>query len=1023
MSEPVDRTRNTARFFAENRQVAWVVLLLTLAWGVWGYLEMPKRKDPVIPIRVGAVVVPWPGRPAAKVEDRVTRRIEEKILENGNVEQVFSTTRNGVAVVVMLLDSRLDDVGKELDDIKGKLDQVRDLPDGAGPIQFLKDFKDTSALMLTVASPVVPEVEVSLRADSLRAALAEARQGVSGARAALVVSFPFGLESSSLTRAVEAFPGHLTDARLAGSARVVRRPGFLAVDSDFAGTDAELVAAFDGFVRDRMARADLHPDVWRPAVVRDPGGAAARLAEVAGPRYTHRDLDDFSERIRLALQAVPSVAKTVRSGVIPEAVWLSAPTDRLAAHGLQPAMLPALLSARNTSIPGGIVEAGSRNVVVEATGEFADESELAGVMLGASPRGAPMYLRDVFEIDREYQNPPRYLNHYTARGPDGRWQRTRAVTLSVLAKPDHQIAAFGEAVDEALDRVRAELPDDLVVARTSDQPLQVREHVSLFMRSLWEAILLIVAVAFVGFREWRSATLMALSIPLTLAMTFGMMHVCGVDVQQVSIASLIIALGLLVDDPVVAGDAVKRELAAGRSPVVAAWLGPTRLASAIVFATATNIAAYLPLLAMKEDTGKFIWSLPVVMTCSLVASRIVSMTFVPLLATHLLRPEHGGRDPRRGRVAAAYRALVDWSIRRRWAVLGAVTLVLAGAAVLGPRLKTAFFPADFQYLFYVDMWLPEDSPLSATDEAAAAADAIVREAAAEYGRDNPGSDGRPREVLRSVTTFVGGGGPRFWVSILPEQQQLNYAQLVVRMEDKRDTEAFFAPLQRALSARLPGTLPDVRRLELAKPVGVPVSFRIEGDDIGALRAAGERVKQVLRASPLTERVRDDWGAETLTLRLDVDPDRANLSGLTNLDVALSSVTWVNGFQVATIADGRHRVPVHVRLQPEERRHVGDIDDFYVYSTQDARRVPIRSVATPALGMAPEKIKRLNQQRTMTVGAFPADGVLPSEVMASIRPAIEEVRRTLPPGLRMEIAGEEEEQVKSFRQISVVMALG
>jgi multidrug efflux pump subunit AcrB len=218
------------------------------------------------------------------------------------------------------------------------------------------------------------------------------------------------------------------------------------------------------------------------------------------------------------------------------------------------------------------------------------------------------------------------LNYYGTRDEDGRWQRTRAVTLAVQMKSGGQIGEFANAVDEALDDLRARLPNDLVLARTSDQPTQVSENIELFMGSLEEAIILVVLVSLIGFWEWRSALLMALSIPITLAMTFGMMQLCGIDLQQVSIASLIIALGLLVDDPVVAGDAIKRELAAGHSPLIAAWLGPTKLASAILYATITNIVAYLPFLLMGGDSGQFVYSLPIVITCSLVASRIVSMT-------------------------------------------------------------------------------------------------------------------------------------------------------------------------------------------------------------------------------------------------------------------------------------------------------------------------------------------------------------------------------------------------------------
>ena len=199
-------------------------------------------------------------------------------------------------------------------------------------------------------------------------------------------------------------------------------------------------------------------------------------------------------------------------------------------------------------------------------------------------------------------------------------------------------------MDAKLAAVRQYLPEDLVIARTSDQPLQVKENISLFMDALYEAILLVVLVSWLGFWEWRSALLMAISMPVTLAMTFGAMYLLGIDIQQVSVATLIIALGLLVDDPVLAGDSIKRALAEGHPRVIAAWLGPTKLATAIMYATVTNIVAYLPFLMVTGSTGEFLHSLPIVMTCSLLASRLVSMTFLPFLAYYLLRPQ---RNPKK----------------------------------------------------------------------------------------------------------------------------------------------------------------------------------------------------------------------------------------------------------------------------------------------------------------------------------------------------------------------------------------
>src|SRR5262249_2613384 len=237
---------------------------------------------------------------------------------------------------------------------------------------------------------------------------------------------------------------------------------------------------------------------------------------------------------------------------------------------------------------------------------------------------------------------------------------------------------------------------------------------------------------------------------------------------------LIIALGLLVDDPVVAGDAIKRSLADGHGPLIAAWLGPTKLASAIMYATVTNIVAYLPFLMVTGTSGEFLYSLPIVLACSLVASRLVSMTFIPLLGYYLLKPksEPSIEERRKKGFPSLYYRVGHYAITHRWKVLGLSTAVLAFGVFVARQLKTQYFPKDLSYLSYVDVWLPEDAPLTATIEASRQAEEVIRETAEDFGKHHGGKE----SVLKSLTTFVGGGGPRFWFTVPPELQQLNYAQ-------------------------------------------------------------------------------------------------------------------------------------------------------------------------------------------------------------------------------------------------------
>jgi multidrug efflux pump subunit AcrB len=1011
---------NLARYFVEHRQVAWALLVAMLVWGAAGYQKMAKRKDPEIPVRVALAACPWPGMSAARVEELVTRKLERALAGNSKIDRIESTTRDGVAIVLVFLSENVRDTVEQFADIGQRVGRINDLPPGAGPVTWMSDFGDTAALMLTVASPKVGPAELRIRGIAIRQALVSARAGKDPqGRVTALYCLPADAASAGLERVSALFSSQLQADGLASDVRALSAGGCEGLDFETRATDGQLRAAAAEFVRDRLGAPSVHPDAWGPIFVRDPAEAPARLAEVAGDLYTYRQLDDFTDQLERVLQNVPAVSKVSRTGVVGERIFVEYAQERLAAAKLLPARLGLALAARNTAAPAGVFDTGERHAVIDPNLRAEGFRALEDLIVGASAKGTPARLRDLATLSRGYESPPRLLNYLVSKDRAGQWQRSRAITLAVQMRSGEQIASFGAAVEKALTRVRRELPPELIIARTSDQPRQVGENVSLFMVSLYEAIALVVVVSLVGFWSWRSALLVAASIPLTLAISFGAMQLFGVDIQQVSIATLIIALGLLVDMPVVAGDAIERELAAGRSRELAAWLGPTRLLRAILFATITNVVAYLPFLLLSGNVGDFLHSLPVVMTLTLVAALGVSVSFIPLLAFGLVKAPAKAERPleerRHSGVTGWYANLIAAALRRRFLVLALSLLVLAGGGALLSRLKTQFFPTDLSYLSYVEVWLPEDAPLAATNAVAAEAERVIREQAEAFGK----AHGHPG-VLRTLTTFVGGGGPRFWFSVTPEQQQLNYAQLLVEVNDKHLTPQLVAPLQAALS-RIPGARIDVRQLETGKPVGIPVSIRLSGEQLPTLRRLAAEVAQVLREVPIAARVRDNWGAQALSLKVDVDDDRAGLSGVTRLDVARSSAAAVSGLPLGTWREGDKQLPVVARLRLEDRGRLSDLDNVYVFSAAEPHSVPLRQVATIAPELVPAKLQRRNQIRTVTVSAFPASGALASEVLQAARPRLEALERRLPTGYRMEIAGEQEEQDKGFAELALVMA--
>jgi len=1016
-------THNTARYFTEQRQVAWVALIGTVFWGIFGYFHMPQRKDPDIPVITALVITPWPGMDPARIEERVTRRVEETAAENSAVDVIRSVTRTGVSYVYIDLKEGTPETGKVFDDIALKLNAIKDLPENAGPIQFYKDFGNTAALTLTVASPKLDEVQVSVRADQVRKAIEAARVGAKGKRATLVYHFPSSISVPSVVRPARLYMAQAVRDGVFRDARLIEGAQFVGVDGATDYDDAAILAHVNRFVLERLRVSEFHPDAWPATVIRDPADSRAKLLAVAGDKYTYREMDDLTELMKRTFQTVEQVSKVDRYGVLGEQVTLSFSQERLASYGVQMGRLQDILRARNTALSGGAVEVEGRTVALNPTGEFLNEREIGDVIVGGSKAGVPLYLRDLVDVDRGYESPPRYLNFYSWIDSAGQWHRSRAVTLALQMRPGEKIGEFGHAVDSTMHLLQLRLPPDLIMARTSDQPLQVKESVDLFIGSLYEAIVLVVIVALIGFWEGRSALLLAISIPLTLTMTFGFMSVLKIDLQQISIASLIIALGLLVDDPVVAGDAIKRELDHGHPGRIAAWLGPTKLARAILFATITNIVAYLPFLLLSGSTGEFLFSMPIVLTCSLVASRLVSMTFIPLLGDLILRknkkPQVPIEERRKKGFTGWYYRLGRRAIEHRWRFAAASLLFLVFGGFVMSRLKTQFFPKDLQYLSYVEVWLPEDAPLIATRGITEQVENIIRRESKNYFEHHHSHGAHGGMV--SMTTYLGGGGPRFWSSFGPEGRQTNYALIVMQTVNKHDTPGLIPALQTVLSREVSGARVNAKELELGPVVGTPVAIRVSGDNIPNLRSIGAELAAIFRRNQLVDRVEDDWGSQSFAVNVSIDPNRASMAGLTNADVAASTAVGLNGYRLTQLYEGNNVIPVVARLRMEERAQLGDLRNLYVYSTQGSSKITLQQIASLSTEMRPEKIVRRDQFRTITVGAYPKHGVLSSEVLKASRPAIDSLAQRLPIGVKLKIAGEQEKQDDGFLELAMVLA--
>lgn len=1031
--------RNIARFCVENPHVTWALLLLVLLWGYSGYQSMPKSKDPNIPVRIAMVSTPWPGHTAIEVEQRITRQVEQKIAESAFINQpgprtfaIQSITLPSVSMIQVQLapgtdrDVAFNDLNRLLQSIEN------DLPDGAGPITVNSEFGDTAAVLLAVASPKADSTEIALRSKSIAEAIDAARAKTPDIAnmVSIVVAVPLDINPRVMQAGVPMFRQWLQQRGLGSQFETLLEPGFIGFNFSSDASDQVLLDSTREFLYQRLGTDRFYADAWNPTVIRDTSETRSQLSAVAGDKYSYRQLDDYSDTLAANIKTVPQVSRVLRSGVLDQQITMNYSQEVLASYGILPSRIGEILNAWDTQVPGGVLPVEDMNVVLNPQTGSDQLSQLGKVIITQSSDGVPVYLRSVVDIRRDYQTPPRLLNFYTTANDNGEWQRHRAVGVAVQMHAGEQIAELGSAINTTLSQVRHTLPDDLIIDRVSNQPTQVSENIHLFMRALYEAILLVVLVALIGFWEWRSALLLMLSIPVTLALTFGFISVLGIDIQQVSIAALIIALGLLVDDPVVASDAIKRSISEGRSRAVSAWLGPTLLATAILFATITNIVAYLPFLLITGNQGAFLYSLPIVMASALIASRIVSMTFVPFLGNLLLRapsktPPTMEQRRSQGFTGMYYR-LASFAVDHRKVVLIVALILVCAGLSLKTQLKNAFFPDDVQYISTIDIWMKNGTNIEATNLVAQQVEAVVRKEIAAFGAEQGATD----SLLESLNTTVGGGAPRFWFTVSPQQHQSNYAQLIVRVTDKDLTPLLAPRLQTALSQQIAGADIDVKQLQTT-PVNYPVAVRLssritpgsedELADIQRLRGYAAEVEAILK-SPAARTVRNDWADASLVANIAIDEDRANLAGISNQDIATSSLAAINGIQVGEIHEGDRQIPIVAQLQLDQRARFSDLRNLYVYSMNSDVKVPIQSIASTQLNLETERIRRLEQFRTITVFSYPAPGYLSADIMKAAQTRLDEFAEQLPEGYLLQVSGNAANTTHGFSELIHVMGI-
>ena len=733
----------------------------------------------------------------------------------------------------------------------------------------------------------------------------------------------------------------------------------------------------------QLKAAELPEGVRGPIVDSDFGDTVAVLIAVHGGHYEYRDLKDYAQRIETELRGIRAVSKIRRLGEQEEQIEITSSLERLSQYAVNPVKIMQALQGRNTVQFAGRVPTEQGKPPIDVQGTFQTEEQIRRVMIDVSQRGQPVYIGDIAEVHRLYKDPAQFAR------VDGQ----TALLLAVEMQEGNNIVDFGKQVRATLDRTRLLLPPDLKTDLVADQPQVVSERIRSFIREFGIAIAAVILVTVI-LLPFRVAVVSAVAIPVTVAVTFAMLNAFGIELHQVSISALIVVLGMVVDDAIVIADNYVDLLDRGVPAQEAAWRSASELSVPVLTATLTIIGSFLPLLLLSGAVGEFIRALPLAVAFALGSSFVVAMLLTPLLCRFFIQKGmHTDRDP-----AGRKRGVRPWttcsrsttapsSVRcgTRSSPLRAESVAfLAGAAML-KFVPQQFFPLAERDQFVIDVWLPEGSRVEATGSAVRRVEAALR----------------AQPDVTGYACFIGSSAPRFYYNVNPQLPAPNYAQVLVNTTSAERTPALVAGLRRQLPAAVPEAKLQVKELQQGQVMEAPVEVRVSGEDIAALRHAGEAIMQVLHRVPGATYIHTDWHEDAYRLKVDVREEVANRLGLTNASIARQLAGGFEGAPVTTYWEGDRDVDVVLRLEPSRRQSFNNVAGTYVNSLLTGARVPLGSVADLRPAWEPGRIVRRNGVRTLTVRAFPEAGHLASGILRAAGPGVRSVAlpRGIPPGIR------------------------
>ena len=749
--------------------------------------------------------------------------------------------------------------------------------------------------------------------------------------------------------------------------------------------------------------AELPTGVIGPIVNSDFGDTVAMLLAIHGKRYGYRELRDYVDRIQDELRGVRKVGKLATYGEQSEQIWITSSLERMSQYFADPLRVMQSLQQRNIIQSSGALETGGEKIPLRSTGLFTTEDQIGSVLVDVSRTGQPVYIRDFAKVERRYQDPSFVV----------RYDGEPSVLLSVEMQKGKNIVQLGDELGAVFGRISAVLPPDIHVDPIANQPAVVKARIAKLSVEFLVAIGAVILVTII-LLPFRVALIAALAIPVTILTSLGVLDAIGVQLHQVSIAALIMVLGIVVDDAIVIADNYVDCLDRGIPRRDAAWQCVREVLVPVLTATLTIIASFLPLLILTGSAGEFISALPITVTVALSASFVVAILLTPLLCRFFIRrglranqAEEGSGRKRTSmldRLQAAYnRSIVFFMRRKPVAVVLGLAAVAAGILTL-KILPQQFFPSAERNQFVIDVWMPPGARIEATGET--------------MGRIERALGGHPG--IAHYAAFVGQSAPRFYYNVSPQDPDPAYGQFIVNAREEKETADLVAELRESLAGVAPEALVIVKELQQGMTMEAPVEVRISGYDIARLQQIGKRVEEILHRVPCAQSIHNDYFGDSCLVDVDIDTEVSNRLGLTNASVSQLLAGAFSGSPVSVFWEGNRAVTILLRLDAGRRDSFEDVRNAYVPSPITHASVPLRSIAELTPQWQTSRIVRRNGVRTLTVRAFPRRGHYASEILNAIDPQLRSL--PLPDGYGFEYGGEVTNRSETLPMLTEALAI-